>query len=119
MLIDSQKMNVAIQQCLRITDQLIKDGDKALEYQVDLKDVIAHDAHDDDTDEEISRQALQTRYSNLDNQGQKLSAAESFFETWGALSTRTSSFNPELDAEPTDRDSGIDVGYVSAGPGTL
>jgi len=39
MLVDSQKMNQSLKRCLGVTDQLIQDGNKALEYQVRISDV--------------------------------------------------------------------------------
>ena len=38
-LIDSQKLTQSIQRCLNCTDELIKDGQKALAYQVEEKEV--------------------------------------------------------------------------------
>lgn len=39
LLIDSQKLNQSIKRCLGVTEQLIRDGTKALEYQVKVHDV--------------------------------------------------------------------------------
>lgn len=39
LLVDSQKMNQSLKRCLGWTEQLIKDGQKALEYQVRVSDV--------------------------------------------------------------------------------
>ncbi|KAK5082764.1 hypothetical protein LTS08_007447 [Lithohypha guttulata] len=39
LLLDSQKLTQSIQRCLNFTDELIKDGTKALAYQVEEKDV--------------------------------------------------------------------------------
>jgi len=39
MLVDSQKMNQSLKRCFGMTDQLIQDGNKALEYQVRISEV--------------------------------------------------------------------------------
>jgi hypothetical protein len=56
LLIDSQKMNQSLKRCLDWTEELIKDGKKALEYTVNVSDVqlggrvLTHDDDDDDED---------------------------------------------------------------------
>jgi hypothetical protein len=59
MLADSQKMNQSLKKCLGWTEQLIKDGQKALAYKVNVSDVklggrvlVAEDDHEDAEAEE-------------------------------------------------------------------
>lgn len=55
LLVDSQKMNQSLKRCLNWTDELIRDGKKALAFQVRLSEigfggrVLSMDDHDDDS----------------------------------------------------------------------
>ena len=67
LLVDSQKMNLSIKRCLGWTEELIAEGQKALDYSVKVSDVklggkvLAHDDEDDEDggpSQESSRKAL-------------------------------------------------------------
>ncbi|KAI1148792.1 hypothetical protein F4825DRAFT_464637 [Nemania diffusa] len=94
-LIDSQKINQSIKRCLDWTEELIKDGQKALEYKVRVSDIQLGgrvlDPLDDDDDS--SRLLPSDSAARLD-----LKAIEEVLEastTWGV--------------ESQDRDSGIEL----------
>lgn len=59
-LLDSQKLTQSIQRCLNCTDELIREGNAALAYQVGANEVqiggrvLNHDEDDDDDDEALS-----------------------------------------------------------------
>jgi hypothetical protein len=93
MLVDSQKMNQSLKKCLGWTEQLIKDGEKALAYKVNVSDVrlggrvlIAED--DNDTAEAEESKGLLSPWSPLHQ----------------AVDTLESPFFPN-----PDRDSGVDL----------
>jgi hypothetical protein len=106
LLLDSQKMNQSLKRCMNWTEQLIKDGQKALEYQVRPSDVklggrvlvAEDDDHDDTTQVEESKGLLSPwspiHHSGVD--GLDLEALDSPFFA-GAMS------------RIVDRDSGVDV----------
>jgi hypothetical protein len=106
LLLDSQKMNQSLKRCMNWTEQLIKDGQKALEYQVRPSDVklggrvlvAEDDDHDDNTQVEESKGLLSPwspiQHSGVD--GLDLEALDSPFFA-GAMS------------RIVDRDSGVDV----------
>ncbi|KAI1492710.1 hypothetical protein F5X96DRAFT_345444 [Biscogniauxia mediterranea] len=96
-LVDSQKINQSIRRCLDWTEELIKDGKKALEYRVKASDVVLGgrvlDPLDDDEDErgysvDGSRDDTMTLDDKSVNDGDSAS-------NWGA--------------GPQDRDSGIEL----------
>jgi hypothetical protein len=101
LLLDSQKMNQSLKRCMNWTEQLIKDGQKALEYQVRPSDVklggrvlIAEDDHET-TQAEESR-GLLSPWSPLHRSVDGIDALDSpFFAT--AME------------RIVDRDSGVDL----------
>jgi hypothetical protein len=107
LLLDSQKMNQSLKRCMNWTEQLIKDGQKALEYQVRPSDVklggrvlVAEDDHDT-TQAEESR-GLLSPWSPLHRAADSIDALDSPFFA-GAVE------------RIVDRDSGVDLdGYEAA-----
>ncbi|KAJ8126555.1 hypothetical protein O1611_g7084 [Lasiodiplodia mahajangana] len=94
-LVDSQKINQSIKRCLDWTEELIKDGKKALEYQVRVSDIQLGGRVLDplDDEEDNSRLLPSDSTAALD-----LRPIEEILEkatVWGA--------------EPQDRDSGIEL----------
>jgi hypothetical protein len=94
-LIDSQKINQSIKRCLDWSEELIKDGKKALEYKVSVSDVKLGGRVLDplDEEEENSRLLLPDDTAVLDTKLREVVPEAS--TTWGA--------------EPQDRDSGIEL----------
>ncbi|KAF2856634.1 hypothetical protein T440DRAFT_437505 [Plenodomus tracheiphilus IPT5] len=97
LLLDSQKMNQSLKKCLGWTEQLIKDGQKALDYKVHVSDVNLGGRvliHEDDHD------APQTKESR------------GLLSPWSPLHTTIdaldSPFFPQVD-HYVDRDSGVDL----------
>jgi hypothetical protein len=111
LLLDSQKMNQSLKRCMNWTEQLIKDGQKALEYQVRPSDVklggrvlvVEDDEHDDNAQAEESRGGgLLSPWSPLHRAMDDIDALDSPFFA-GAVE------------RIVDRDSGVDVdGYEAA-----
>jgi hypothetical protein len=107
LLLDSQKMNQSLKRCMNWTEQLIKDGQKALEYQVRPSDVklggrvlIAEDDDHDNTQAEESR-GLLSPWSPLHRSIDGIDALDSPFFA-GAME------------RIVDRDSGVDVDGLDA-----
>lgn len=98
LLIDSQKMNQSLKRCMNWTEQLIKDGQKAIEYKVHVSDVklggrvlVAEDEHEDEPLEES--RGLLSPWSPV-------------YHT--AMDALESPFFPDL-SRNTEHDSGVDV----------
>lgn len=94
LLIDSQKMNESLRRCLNWTEELIKDGQKALAYQVKSSDV-----------------QLGGRVLSADEQSD---AEEDAFEHKTLLSPWSPSQRVGVETERNVRDSGIDVDGAAA-----
>jgi len=101
LLMDSQKMNQSLKRCMNWTEQLIKDGQKALEYQVRPSDVklggrvlVVEDDHDNTQVEESK--GLLSPWSPLHRAIDDMDALESPF------------FANAME-RIVDRDSGVDV----------
>lgn len=101
LLIDSQKMNQSLKRCMNWTEQLIKDGQKALLYKVHVSDVklggrvlVTEDDENDTTETEESR-GLLSPWSPLQT-------------TMDALDSPFFSTINEPD-HPLDKDSGVDI----------
>ncbi|KAI3324874.1 hypothetical protein HD806DRAFT_534335 [Xylariaceae sp. AK1471] len=94
-LIDSQKINQSIKRCLDWSEELIKDGKKALEYKVRVSDVKLGGRVLDplDEEEEHSRLLLPDDMAAPDTKLIEVVSEASI--TWGV--------------EPQDRDSGIEL----------
>lgn len=103
LLVDSQKMNQSLKRCMGLTEQLIKDGQKALEYQVRPSDVklggrvLVTEDENDTTQTEESR-GLLSPWSPLQ---QAMEALDSpFFVDSDRLMDRDSGV--DLDGLPTE-----------------
>ncbi|CBX95092.1 hypothetical protein LEMA_P115070.1 [Plenodomus lingam JN3] len=97
LLLDSQKMNQSLKKCLGWTEQLIKDGQKALDYKVHASDVNLGGRvliHEDDQDAPPPGES------------------RSLLSPWSPLHTTMdaldSPFFPHVDRH-VDRDSGVDI----------
>lgn len=114
LLLDSQKMNQSLKRCMNWTEQLIKDGQKALEYQVRPSDVklggrvlVAEDDHDESTQAEESK-GLLSPWSPLHRSVDGLD-----------MEALDSPFFAQAMERIVDRDSGVDVdGLEALGPNT-
>jgi hypothetical protein len=101
LLMDSQKMNESLKRCLGWTDQLIKDGQKALEYKVNVSDVrlggrvlvTEDDEEEDTTNHEETRGLL---------------------SPWSPPQRAADTLDPPVPdfARAENRDSGVDVGRL-------
>ncbi|OJD36876.1 uncharacterized protein BKCO1_9000136 [Diplodia corticola] len=96
-LIDSQKMNQSLKRCLTVTEDLIKQGKKALEYKIRVSDV-----------------KLGGRILSPEDQGQSDSEEDEAPHGGSLLSPWTrpdasAAVRASLDIPRTDRDSGIDM----------
>ncbi|KAG9189539.1 hypothetical protein G6011_06407 [Alternaria panax] len=98
MLNDSQKMNQSLKKCLGWTEQLIKDGQKALEYKVHVSDVkvggrvLVPEDDDNDINEKRESRGLLSPWSPITNAIDALDSP--FFSQQNRV---------------IDRDSGIDL----------
>ena len=98
MLNDSQKMNQSLKKCLGWTEQLIKDGQKALEYKVHVSDVkvggrvLVPEDDDNDISEKRESRGLLSPWSPIHS----------------AIEALDSPFFPQQ-SRVIDRDSGIDL----------
>jgi hypothetical protein len=98
MLNDSQKMNQSLKKCLGWTEQLIKDGQKALEYKVHISDVkvggrvLVPEDDDNDISEKRESRGLLSPWSPIHS----------------AIEALDSPFFPQQ-SRVIDRDSGIDL----------
>lgn len=75
LLVDSQKMNQSLKKCLGWTEELIKDGKKALAYKVNAEDVklggriLVDDDHEEHDDEQIEEYEVKGEYFVEDEDG--------------------------------------------------
>ncbi|KAH7405970.1 hypothetical protein DE146DRAFT_429861 [Phaeosphaeria sp. MPI-PUGE-AT-0046c] len=109
LLLDSQKMNQSLKRCMNWTEQLIKDGQKALEYQVRPSDVrlggrvlVAEDDHDEDAQAEESK-GLLSPWSPPHRSADGLD-----------MDALDSPFFAQAMERIVDRDSGVDVDGLEA-----
>ncbi|KAF1939099.1 hypothetical protein EJ02DRAFT_266125 [Clathrospora elynae] len=97
MLADSQKMNQSLKRCLGWTEQLIKDGQKALEHKVHVSDV------------KLGGRVL---ISEDDNDITEAEESKGLLSPWSpmhhAMDVLDSPFFPNQD-RTIDRDSGVDI----------
>jgi hypothetical protein len=96
MLADSQKMNQSLKRCLGWTEQLIKDGQKALEYRVHASDV------------RLGGRVLVSE----DNDVAEADESKGLLSPWSPLHTAIDALESPFFPEPDrviDRDSGIDL----------
>ena len=75
LLVDSQKMNQSLKKCLGWTEELIKDGKKALAYNVNAADVklggriLVDDDHEEHDDEQMKEYEVKEEYFVEDEDG--------------------------------------------------
>lgn len=75
LLVDSQKMNQSLKKCLGWTEELIKDGKKALAYMVNAEDVklggriLVDDDHEEHDDEQMEGYEVKGEYFVEDEDG--------------------------------------------------
>ena len=75
LLVDSQKMNQSLKKCLGWTEELIKDGKKALAYKVNAEDVklggriLVDDDHEEHDDEQMEEYEVKGEYFVEDEDG--------------------------------------------------
>ncbi|KAI1195056.1 hypothetical protein F5X97DRAFT_335639 [Nemania serpens] len=95
MLIDSQKINQSIKRCMDWTEELIKDGKKALEYKVRVSDVQLGGRVLDPLDEEEENPRLVPSDETVTIDFKPFEEGLGISTSWGI--------------EPQDRDSGIEL----------
>ncbi|KAK4547165.1 hypothetical protein LTR36_001386 [Oleoguttula mirabilis] len=102
LLVQSQMMNQSIKRCMFATEEMIKDGKKALQYHVRISDVKMGGriltGHEDDEEDREGEIEIEDETLRGDD------AAEDFLKTWQGVG------RPVFEgSEGTDRDSGIEV----------
>jgi hypothetical protein len=111
LLIDSQKMNQSLKRCQALTEELINEGNKALEYHVRVSDVelggrvLPPDEVDDlDEGEEADNEGMSNIGARLLREARKATAngVASAATAWGGVGR-------------DDRDSGIELDGSGAG----
>lgn len=113
LLVDSQKINQSLKRCLGWTEELIREGKRALEYQVRVSDVSLggrvlapeeverREAGEDGTaDEEYQEDTIYGIESKLDGESDNTAATSG---TWSK--------------DPQDRDSGIELSTSTSADG--
>ncbi|RYO91910.1 hypothetical protein DL766_001667 [Monosporascus sp. MC13-8B] len=106
LLVDSQKINQSIKRCLNWTEELIKDGKKALAYSVKLNDIklggrVLSPLDEPDELEEFPRLG----YDDDDDDDDDMDGTVKFDEPASEPAERISDWS----IEPRDRDSGIEM----------
>ncbi|KAL2876534.1 hypothetical protein SGCOL_008343 [Colletotrichum sp. CLE4] len=96
LLVDSQKINVSIKRCLNWTEELIKEGKKALEYSVRPSDV------------ELPPRVLRPAYLEENEDGEKGQKDEFTTSLPSSPLDSPRSLSPHWN-NPQDRDSGIEL----------
>lgn len=97
LLVDSQKMNQSLKRCLGWTEQLIKDGQKALEYQVRVSDV------------KLGGRVLVTED---DHESLQTEESRGLLSPWSPLQHAVDALDSPFFPNPNrliDRDSGVDL----------
>ncbi|KAK1993011.1 hypothetical protein LX36DRAFT_587300 [Colletotrichum falcatum] len=95
LLVDSQKINQSIKRCLNWTEELIKEGRKALEYKVRPSDV------------KLPPRVLRPAYLEENDEGERGQRNEFSVSLPSSPSESPRSLSPHWGKEPQDRDSGI------------
>ena len=99
LLIDSQKMNQSIKRCLNWTESLIKEGHKALEYNVRVSDV------------EFGGRVLAPPDDEDDNDDED----DDSFQEDGTVQDPDATLEAPQSKSPPDRDSGIELPKAEGG----
>ncbi|KAK1975317.1 hypothetical protein LZ30DRAFT_754193 [Colletotrichum cereale] len=97
LLVDSQKINQSIKRCLNWTEELIKEGKKALEYNVRPSDV------------ELPPRVLRPVYLEENEEGERGQRNEFSVSLPSSPLESPRSLSPHWSKEPQDRDSGIEL----------
>ena len=114
LLVQSQMMNQSLKRCMYATEEMIKDGKKALDYRVKVSDVklggrILTGHEEEDEAEGGERSEIEVEDETLHGDD----AAEDFLKVWQGLGARQGVEG----SEGGDRDSGIEVDKAHAGDG--
>lgn len=99
LLVDSQKMNQSLKLCLQITEQLISDGNKALQYQVRVGDV------------QLGGRVLSPEEQDESRENSMLEIQDSTFDNWNPEGLGSSKAGSSVEVDTTDKDSGVDVDF--------
>ena len=104
LLVQSQAMNQSLKRCTYATEEMIREGKKALEYHVRVSDVKLGgrvlSSHDGDGDEDLS-QEIEVVHEHHDD---GVEQAKGFLDVWAGVG------RPSFEgSEGGDRDSGIEV----------
>ncbi|KAK2017134.1 hypothetical protein LZ32DRAFT_625794 [Colletotrichum eremochloae] len=97
LLVDSQKINQSIKRCLNWTEELIKEGKKALEYNVRPSDVA------------LPPRVLRPAYLEENEEGEREQRNEFSVSLPSSPSESPRSLSPHWSKQPQDRDSGIEL----------
>ncbi|KAM0329288.1 hypothetical protein ACHAQA_004593 [Verticillium albo-atrum] len=110
LLVDSQKINQSIKRCLSWTEELIKDGKKALEYKVRVSDVELAPRVLAPQYEEDESELLKAGHGADDDEGD-ITLSESILEDVPPTTATLKGANlaPPWSGDPQDRDSGIEL----------
>lgn len=114
LLLDTQKMNQSLKRCLCWTEDLIRDGRKALDHQVRSADVrlggriLTEDDRDDASVAATEDDTLHANKPNTDSPG-----------ALGIWQHHDEFSGPSFDGEGTDRDSGIEADHPTSNFGVL
>lgn len=103
LLVQSQAMNQSIKRCMYATEEMIREGKKALDYRVRVSDIKLGgrvlSSHEDDVSPEGESEVEAEHH---DDDG--LDQARGFFDVWSGVG------RPSLEgSDAGDRDSGVDV----------
>ncbi|ROT39968.1 hypothetical protein SODALDRAFT_339311 [Sodiomyces alkalinus F11] len=124
LLVDSQKINQSIKRCLRWTEELIKDGKKALEYHVRVSDVdlpprVLAPQYDDEEENEpdlgvIKDDDTPDGYGEEKGKDENLQRGDVLIYDPSAditpkMKEKDSNLAPQWGKDPQDRDSGIEL----------
>jgi hypothetical protein len=113
LLVDSQKMNQSLKRCLNWTEELIKEGRKALEYHVRVSDVeiggrvLAPHLEDEEGEGDVTLHAL-----GFEADGEDMATGKSTMTGQGLGEGESLSAGlepPAWSKGPQDRDSGIEL----------
>ncbi|PSK34234.1 hypothetical protein B9Z65_8560 [Elsinoe australis] len=115
LLLDTARMNRSLQRCLTWTEDLIKDGKKALDLHVISSEVKlggrvleADDVEDDDVEEEDNDDGASHDQDDADDVENDLSGIEAFLGM-GQWQGNRQSGRMSIGSEGTNRDSGVEI----------
>jgi hypothetical protein len=107
LLVQSQTMNQSLKRCMYATEEMIREGKKALEYKVKISDVRIGgrvlSGHEDEDGEDI-HEGIEVGDETLHGDDDHSDAAQDFLKVWQGVG------RPSLESsEGGDRDSGIEA----------